>query len=189
VGTASGDAEAYVRRFYAEYGRRGCRASHFPLFSAPPAPAREHLLDQDLVYVGGGMTANMLVLWRFHGLDEILREAWENGTVLAGPSAGAICWFEDGVTASVGGRIGPLNDGLGFLRGSFCPHYGDDDERTRTYRTLVENGFQPGIGAGNEVAVCFRDAEVADVVSARREGGAWRVQADGEAPLEARLLA
>jgi dipeptidase E len=147
------------------------------------------LLDQDLVYVGGGMTANMLVLWRFHGLDRVLREAWENGIVIAGPSAGAICWFEDGVTASVGDRIGPLGDGLAFLPGTFCPHYHDDDERTRVYRALVEQGFPPGIGAGNEVAVRFRNTDVAEVVTARREAGAWRVQAEGEAPLEARLLA
>lgn len=189
IGTASGDAESYVRRFYAEYGRRDCRPSHFPLFAQPPAPAREHLLTQDLIYVGGGMTANMLVLWRFHGLDALLRESWENGTVLAGPSAGAICWFEDGVTATIGDRIGPLGDGLSFLPGTFCPHYRDDAERTEAYRELVRSEFPPGIGASNDAAVLFRGVEVADVVGTRDGAGAWRVDSTGESPLETRSLA
>jgi peptidase E len=188
VGTASGDAESYVRRFYEEFGRRGCTPSHFPLFSQAPAPAREHLLAQNLVYVGGGMTANMLALWRLHGLDEILRDAWEQGTVLAGPSAGAMCWFEDGVTASLAGRLGPLGDGLGLLRGSFCPHYGDDEARTATYRKLVDEGLPAGIGVGNGVAVLFRGTEVAEVVSAREGTGAWRVGPGSEEPIQTRLL-
>jgi dipeptidase E len=188
LGTASGDAESYVRRFYREFAARDCRPSHFPLFSAAPAPAREHLLAQDLIYVGGGMTANMLLLWRFHGLDEILCEAWENGVVLAGPSAGAICWFEDGVTASLGNQNGPLGDGLAFLPGTFCPHYRDDEQRTASYRKLIADGFPAGIGAGNEVAVVFRGTDIADVASTRSDAGAWRVGPDGDSPFEARLL-
>jgi peptidase E len=188
LGTASGDAESYVRRFYEEFGRRGCTASHFPLFSQAPAPARKHLLAQDLVYVGGGMTANMLALWRLHELDEILHDAWERGTVLAGPSAGAMCWFEDGVTASLAGRLGPLGDGLGLLPGSFCPHYGDDDARTARYRELVDEGLPAGIGVGDGVAVLFRDTEIAEVVSARGGTGAWRVGPGSEEPIHTRLL-
>src|SRR5919201_592897 len=133
LGTASGDAESYVRAFYGEFGKRACAPSHFPLFAPPPAPAHDHLLAQEIIYVGGGATENMLALWRLHGLDVILREAWESGIILAGPSAGAICWFEDGVTASLGNEFGPLGDGLGFLRGSFCPHYHDDQARTEAY--------------------------------------------------------
>jgi peptidase E len=192
IGTASGDAEAYVRRFYQVFGSRKCSPSHFPLFSASPGPAREHLLDQDVIYVGGGSTANMLVLWRFHGLDAILREAWENGTVLAGPSAGAICWFEDGVTRSLGDEIGPLGDGLGLVKGSFCPHYGDDEARTAAYRSLIADGFLPGIGAAGDAAVHIVDNEVKEVVTTRPGAGAFRVERhEGEAvdtPFEARLL-
>jgi peptidase E len=188
LGTASGDSEAYVRRFYAEFGKRDCRPSHFPLFSAPPAPAREHLLEQDLIYVGGGMTANMLALWRLHGIDEVLRDAWQSGVVLAGPSAGAICWFEDGITASVGPQIAPLGDGLALLPGSFCPHYRDDDDRTRTYRELVGNQLPAGIGASNDVAVLFRGTEVAEAVSTRPDAGAWHVTEAGEHPLTIRFL-
>jgi dipeptidase E len=188
LGTASGDAERYVRRFYEEFGKRDCRVSHFPLFSAAPAPLREHLLEQDLIYVGGGMTASMLVLWRFHGVDGVLRDAWRNGTVLAGASAGAICWFEDGLTASLGGAPAPLGDGLGLLPGSFCPHYRDEEERTQTYRSLVGGSLRGGIGASDDTAVLFHGAEVAEVVSTRRNAGAWRVTGAGEEPLGVRFV-
>ena len=192
LGTASGDAETYVRRFYQEFGKHRCTPSHFPLFSTPPRPAREHLLDQDVIYVGGGATANMLVLWRFHGVDAILREAWEMGTILAGPSAGAICWFEDGVTRSLGDEIVPLGDGLGLVTGSFCPHYGDDDARTAAYRRLVADGFLPGIGAAGDVAVHIVGGDVTEVVATRPGATAFRVESrDGKAfdtPFEARLL-
>jgi dipeptidase E len=192
VGTASGDAETYVRRFYQEFGKRKCSPSHFPLFSTPPRPARDHLLDQDVIYVGGGSTANMLVLWRFHGLEAILREAWNGGTILAGPSAGAICWFEDGVTRSLGDEIVPLGDGLGLVSGSFCPHYGDDEARTVAYRRLVANGFLPGIGAAGDVAVHIAGNDVSEVVTARPGATAFRVERrDAEVvdtPFEARLL-
>jgi dipeptidase E len=193
LGTASGDSEAYVRRFYAEYGQRACDPSHFPVFSSPPAPAREHLLVQDIVYVGGGSTANMLALWRLHGLDEILREAWLGGTILAGPSAGAICWFDDGVTASLGSELGPLGDGLGLVPGTFCPHYGDDEPRTDAYRELVAGGFPAGVGASNGVAVHVVGSEVAEVVSAVPTGTAFRVEARRgravDTPLPVRQLA
>jgi dipeptidase E len=192
IGTASGDAEAYVRRFYQEFGKRKCAPSHFPLFSTPPRPAREHLLGQDVIYVGGGSTANMLVLWRLHGLDVILREAWENGTILAGPSAGAMCWFEDGVTRSWGDEIVPLDDGLGLVPGSFCPHYGDDEARTAAYRRLVADGFLPGIGAAGDTAIHIDGRDVSEVVTTRPAATAFRVERrDGEAvdtPFEARLL-
>lgn len=176
IGTASGDAESYVRQFYATYGTRSCRPTHFPVFSAPPRPAREHLLDQDVVYIGGGSTANLLALWRVHGLDKILREAWEKGTILAGASAGALCLFEDGVTASLGHGFGPLGGGLGFLRGSFCPHYVDDADRTAAFRRLIAEGLAPGIGASDAVALRFVGEELRDVVSTRADAHAARVE-------------
>jgi dipeptidase E len=192
IGTASGDAEAYVRRFYQEFGKRKCSPSHFPLFSAAPRTAREHILDQDVIYVGGGSTANMLVLWRFHGLDAILRDAWENGTILAGPSAGALCWFEDGVTRSLGDEIVPLGDGLGLVSGSFCPHYGDDEARTAAYRSLIADDFLPGIGAAGDVAVHIVDDEVQEVVTTRPGASAFRVEKHDtetvDTPFDGRLL-
>lgn len=176
LGAASGDSESYVRQFYAAYGGRQCTPSHFPVFSAPPRPAREHLLDQDVVYIGGGSSANLLALWRVHGLDSILREAWEEGTILAGASAGALCLFDDGVTASLGADFGPLGDGLGLIPGSFCPHYVDDADRTAAFRRLVAGGFPAGIGAGDEVALRFVGTELRDVVSTQTDAPAARVE-------------
>jgi peptidase E len=175
LGTGSGDAEAYVRRFYQHFGSRNCRVSHFPLFSIPPRPAREHLLDQDLIYVGGGSTINMLALWRLHGVDALLREAWERGTLLCGPSAGALCWFEGGVTASSGQGMTAFRDGLAFLPGSFCPHYRDDQRRTTAYRELVVRGFAAGVGVPDDVAVRYVDTQVVDVVTAREGATAYFV--------------
>jgi peptidase E len=193
IGTASGDAETYVRRFYQVFDTSRCRPSHFPVFSTPPRPAREHLLSQDLIYVGGGSTVNMLALWRLHKLDAILREAWENGTILSGPSAGAICWFEGSVTASLGEGIKPFREGLAFIPGSFCPHYEDDQARTATYRSLIARGFPAGIGAPETVAVRFSETDLADVVTARPGATAHRVTACGgdfvDTPVQAELLA
>src|SRR5947209_19238478 len=93
----------------------------------PPADLRELALAQDVILVAGGNTANMLAVWRVHGFDRILREAWNAGVVLSGWSAGMICWFEAGVTDSFGPQLAGLRDGLGFLPGSACPHYDGED--------------------------------------------------------------
>ena len=114
--TAGGDSEHQIRRFYETYGDRLCEPSHISLFrlGRHPVPLREHLLAQDAIYVGGGSMVNLLAIWRAQGLDTILREAWQSGVVLAGLSAGSMCWFEWGVTTSSGAPA-PL-PGLGFLR-------------------------------------------------------------------------
>lgn len=187
LGTASGDAESYIRQFYATYGKRSCTPSHFPVFSTPPRPARDHILDQDVVYIGGGSTANLLALWAVHGLDEILREAWEGGTIVAGASAGALCLFDDGVTASLGDGFDAVGNGIGLLRGSFCPHYVDDAERTAAFRRLIAAGLPAGIGAGNDVALRFVGKELRDVVSTRADARAARVQVIDDAVVETPL--
>src|SRR5919201_2079274 len=107
--TASGDADSYVVRFYAAFPPERARASHLPLFARDDRDPRAYLLAQDVVYVGGGNTVNMLAVWRAHGVDAALREAWEAGVVLTGLSAGSLCWFEGGVTDSYGGV--PANAG------------------------------------------------------------------------------
>ena len=192
LATATGDSLSYIVRFYDAFTRRECAPSHLELFGTPERDAtREQLLSQDVIYVGGGNTANMLAVWRLHGVDEALREAWEAGVVLAGISAGANCWFEASTTDSFG-PIGPLRDGLGFLSGSFCPHYDVEPERRPTYRTLVAEGFPGGFAAENGVGIHFRGTELAEAVSSRPDGRAFRVQlVDGEVretPLEARVL-
>jgi len=190
--TASGDSREYIVRFYEAFTRLSCEPSHVELHGAPEADAvHERLLAQDAIYVGGGNTANMLAVWRLHGVDAVLREAWERGIVLTGTSAGANCWFEACTTDSFG-PIAPLSDGLGFLTGSFCPHYDAEPERRPTYLRLVGEGFPPGYAAEDAVALHFAGTELEDVV-ATGDGSAYRVErgADGaatETPLEVRRL-
>ena len=129
--TASRDSEVSTMDFYAGFGGRA-ETSHLFLFEREVADLRGFLLAQDAIYVAGGNTANALAVWRVHGVDAILREAWERGIVLAGVSAGMICWFECSVTDSFG-ALAALHDGLGFLAGSACPHYDGEPERRPTY--------------------------------------------------------
>ena len=143
VPTASGDSDFYTVRFYNAFGRRA-QAAHLKLFAIPPPDLRGLVFDHDLVFVGGGNTANMLAVWRLHGLDGILREAWEAGIVLAGVSAGSICWFEAGVTDSFRAELDAL-ECLGFLPGSNCPHYDGEAQRRPAYHRLVRDGFAAGV--------------------------------------------
>src|SRR5262249_53779722 len=188
VPTASAEDPAQTLRIYDGYAGRAelSRAEFFPW---PREDLREHALAQDLIVVGGGNTANMLAIWRVHGFDEILREAYEHGVVLAGSSAGMICWFEAGLTDSFGPQLGGLRAGLGFLGGSACPHYDDEELRRPTYRRLIdEEGFPPGYAADSGVGLHFVDGELAEVVTAREEATGYRVEAGSEEPLAARLV-
>ena len=157
-------------------------------FPWPPDDLRELTLGRDVIQVGGGNTANMLAIWRVHGFDELLREAYEQGIVLTGSSAGMLCWFEAGVTDSFGPQLEGLRDGLGFLPGSACPHYDDEELRRPLYRRLVDEGFPPGYAADAGVALRFVDGELVEVVSPREGATAYRVEPGSETPLEARLL-
>ena len=143
VPTASGDSAEYVTAFYTGIRSRA-RGTLAPAALHAHRDLPAYLLQQDVVYVGGGNTANMRVVWRVHGVDAILRSAWEHGVVLCGPSAGGNCWFEACVTDSFGRDLAPLDDGLGFLAGSFCPHDDSEAQRRPTYRRLVADGFPPG---------------------------------------------
>ena len=187
VSTAVGERADTIVNFYDQWGGRA-ELSHLSFFPWPPGDLREFLLRQDVVVVSGGNTANMLAIWRVHGFDAVLREAWETGVVLAGWSAGMICWFEAGVTDSFGPELDGMRDGLGFLAGSACPHYDSEDERRPVYQRLVREGFPAGWAADDCVALRFAGSELAEVVSARRDAAAYRVEPGGEQPLEARLL-
>ena len=138
IPTATGDADAYLVRFYAACGRLACRPSHLALFQRTP-DLREWVFGQDVIFVGGGNTKSLLGVWREWGMDQLLRDAWAAGIVLSGVSAGAICWFEQGSTDSYADRLRAL-DCLGFLPGSCCPHYDAEEERRPTLHRMLSQG-------------------------------------------------
>ena len=160
----------------------------FSFWPWPPENLRELALSHDAILVCGGNTANMLAVWRTHGFDRILREAWEAGVVLFGWSAGMICWFEAGVTDSFGPELAGMRDGLGLLPGSACPHYDGEERRRPVYTRLVEDGFPAGIALDDGAAARFDGTELAEVVASTPGAGGYRVAADGEIPLETRAL-
>jgi dipeptidase E len=187
LATAVGESRERIELFYLGFRGRACEATHVELFGKPERPG-ETVAASDIVYVSGGNTANLLALWRLHGIDTALREAWERGAVLAGWSAGAVCWFEDAPTDSFGPRLRRLADGLGFLRGSFCPHYDGEPERRPAYTRLVADGMPAGYAADDDCGLLFENAELREIVAQREGARAYRVTPEGEEPLEARLL-
>jgi dipeptidase E len=187
VPTAAADEARQTLWTYEQLGDRA-EVSHLPFFPWPPENLRGLVLDQDVIYVSGGNTANALAIWRVHRFDAILREAWEAGVVLTGWSAGMICWFEGGVTDSFGPQLEGMRDGLGFLPGSACPHYDGEAERRPVYQRLVGEGFPPGLAADDCVALRFDGTELAEVATARAGSRAYRVSSEGEKPIEPRLL-
>lgn len=180
IGTASGDADSYIEKFYDFFKEQNCIPSHLSLFKPPVRDLEAFILSKDIIYVGGGSTKNLLVLWKEWGLDVILRKAWEQGVVLAGISAGSLCWFEDGVTDSYGDGLEPIHS-LGFLPGSNCPHYDGEPERRPTYQQLIAaEKIQGGIAADDGVALHYVDGELNRIVSSRLNAKAYRVTFDGE---------
>jgi peptidase E len=177
VPTAGGDPEGYVAAFYRAFTALDCRPSDLALFERTIGDLRAHVLAQDVVYVGGGNTANLLVVWRAHGLDRILEEAWHEGVVLCGISAGMNCWFRQSVTDSFDvARLARLRDGLGLLPGSACPHYDGEAQRRPVYRRLVESGeLDGGWAADDGAALVFAGEELHEVVASRPGAAAYRV--------------
>lgn len=173
--TASGDSEQYISRFYSFFNDQNCDPSHLSLFNPPSRDLESFVLEKDILYVGGGNTKNLLALWKEWGLDSILRKAWEEGVILAGLSAGAICWFEQGVTDSYGDGLEPINC-LGFLKGSNCPHYDRETERRPAYHKLMEtNKLHSGIALDDGVAIHYKEQEIHKIVSSRPNAKAYSV--------------
>jgi peptidase E len=187
VPTAVADAADQTLTIVSQLQDRA-QVSFLRFFPWPPDDLRELALGQDAIYVSGGNTANALAIWRVHGFDVTLRAAWEAGIVLAGWSAGMICWFEAGVTDSFGPQLEGMRDGLGFLPGSACPHYDGEGERRPVYTRLVREGFPAGLAADDCVALRFDGSELAETVSSRAGSRAYRVSAEGEEPIEPRRL-
>ncbi len=192
VPTASGDSAEYIGQFYEAFPAERADAAVLTLFERTVDDLQALVLAQHVVYVGGGSTANLLAVWRLHGLDAVLREAYAAGVVLAGVSAGMNCWFAASVTDSFGPRLAGLPDGLGLLPFSACPHYDGEPQRRPTYERLVAAGFPDGYAADDGAALVFTDGALTDVVASRAGAGGYRVErVDGgfrATPLPARLL-
>jgi peptidase E len=190
INTAMGDDPRILARVYSLLSATPARVTHLELFPMPnvPDPA-ELLLTQDVIFVGGGSVANMAAVWRVHELDRILRAAWRAGVVLSGVSAGAICWFQGGTTDSFGPLLRPFTAGLGFLAGSYCPHYNSEPARRPLFQSLVSDGALPaGLACDDGAAVHFAGAELAEVVADRPDAFGYRVEPGGDGPaIETRL--
>src|SRR3954447_16794592 len=183
--TASGDPIDHITRFFEAFSDLPCEPTDLSLFrlGRRPVDLWRLLLGQDIVYVGGGSLRNMLAIWRVHELDQILRECWARGVVLAGLSAGAMCWFEAGVTKSRGPAEAVA--GLGLLPGSLSVHYDGEPERRPVYLAAVADGRVPdGFGADDGVGLLFRDGRLERVVSSRPAAGCVRVRRAGDRGVE-----
>ena len=188
VPTASADSAVYLANFYRAFAGRSA-ASDLTLFDAPslrrrPATTGDltgFVAEQDVLYVGGGSTANLLALWRAHGLDRLVKDAWRRGTILCGVSAGMLCWFSGGVTDAFG-ELDALDDGLGLIDASACPHYDSEAERRPTYRRLIGDGrLGSGYAADDGVALHFRGTRLIEAVASTRGSAAYRVElVDGQ---------
>ena len=192
INTAGADDPAGYLRMYELFTPIAGRVSHLALFPMPTVsdPA-DLLLSQDVIFVGGGSVANMLAVWRVHGLDRALRDAWQAGIVLSGVSAGAICWFAGGTTDSFGPQLRPFTGGLGLLPQSYCPHYDAEPRRRPLYQALVADGtLAAGLACDDGAAAHFADDDFAEIVADRPGASGYRVErADGGRAAETRLPA
>lgn len=190
--TATGDDVGRIAQWYAMWAANPGRVqpSHVALLPMPNVDdLRRHLLGQDAIYVGGGSVAGLMALWRLHGLDAVMREAWEAGVVLFGVSAGSLCWHAGGTTDSFGPALRAWTDGLGLLPGSNCPHYNSEARRRPLYQRLVADGtLPPGYAADDGVGLHYVGTALHEAVRDREDVSAYRVETSGETPVPARLL-
>jgi dipeptidase E len=192
IPTASGDADHYVVRFYRRFAAVA-ETSHVSLFrrdkgaGAVEGDLESHLLQQDLIYVGGGSVLSLLGTWRAHGLDQILKRAWRRGVMLCGLSAGSLCWFSEAITA-FHGPPEPVR-GLGLLPHSNCVHYDGEAERAEVFKDMIASGrMREGYAAEDSAALHFEGRELLRVVSSKPKARAFRISKDGEHPLAVEYL-
>jgi peptidase E len=192
--TASGDPREQVTRFQERFSQWPCEPSILSLFhlGRDRIDPIAHILSQDALYIGGGSMRNMLAIWREHGIEDAMRTAWERGIVLAGLSAGAMCWFEGGVSMS-GGQPEVVH-GIGLVPGSLTVHLDGELERFPVYEEAVATGALPaGFAADDAAAVVFHGTQLAECVAARSDARVMRIEADGnggvvQIPQRVRLL-
>lgn len=184
---ASAEHQETILGFYRTFEALGARPNWLSLFRPHTADIEDFLCEQDLIFVGGGNTRSMMAVWREWGLDHILRKAGEGGTVLAGVSAGANCWFEAATTDSVPGMLTKVR-GLGYLAGSFSPHYDSQIGRRPAMQHMIASGDLPdGYAMDDGAAAHFVDGELIGVVSSRPGALGYRIVRDGDRALESAL--
>jgi peptidase E len=178
LGTATGDDPVRVAGVYGAFAGSAVEVSHLSLFPMPTVPdVRAHLLAQDVVWVGGGSVANLLAVWRVHGLDEIFREVWAAGVVLGGVSAGSLCWHVGGTTDSYGPDLRPVTDGLGLIPTSNGVHYDSEEQRRPLYHRLVADGSLPdGYATDDGAGVLYRGTELVGAYAENGRAGAYLVE-------------
>lgn len=187
--TASGDSPGYIEKFQTAFTAYGAEPSVLSLFYRDIPDTAHHLMSQDIIYVGGGNTLNMLAIWKLHGVHDALRAAWESGVVLAGLSAGANCWFESFTTDS--SQIGNADaaTGLGFLKGSFSPHHSSEPARRPQFSAFIADGtLPPGYACDDFAAIHFKGDTVHQAVISHPDAAAYRVESiEGAGVEETRL--
>ncbi len=187
IPTASGESQEYILNFYKAFVALGCEPTYLSLFRLPTADLEGYLLENDLIYVGGGNTRSMLALWREWGIDLILRKAYMAGIVLTGVSAGANCWFQECSTDSVPGELRMLPC-LGLVAGSFCPHYdGEAQRRPSLHKMITEGRIGAAYAADDGAAVHFIDEQFAGAVSSRPAAKVYQVEREGGEVVETTL--
>ena len=187
--TASADSESYIARFHEAFDPVA-DAGQLELFKRTVGDIEGFILDQDAIYVSGGNTENMLAIWAIHGVDRALRLAWERGIVMAGISAGSLCWFEAGTTDSFGPDLSILDHGLGLVAGSNSPHYDGEPLRRPLFQRLIGEGRLPaGHAADDGAALVFRGTELAECVSSRPGAACYLVEPDGQGSVRETRLA
>lgn len=175
LGTASNDGKEYREMFYNFFENQQCEPSHLSLIH-PPKDIEAFIMDKDIIHVGGGNTKLIIDTWKKHGVDKIMRKAWESGIILSGMSAGAICWFDDGITNPAPGKLTRLPC-LGLLNGSFCPHYDERAELRDAFHKLILSGtIEEGYGVEDSAAIHFIGAEPVRVITSRPGANAFKVR-------------
>ncbi|WP_349408065.1 peptidase E [Pseudalkalibacillus sp. SCS-8] len=184
IPTASGDQTNYIERFYKAFNTIPCQPSHLSLFEPTFNDLEKFVLEKDVIYVGGGNTRNMLLLWKEWGLDKVLKKAYEKGVILSGLSAGAMCWFEEGLTDPLNAPLYKL-DCLGFLKGSNCPHYDGEEKRKPSYHQFILDGrMQEDYAIDDGAALHFIDESRFHSVSSRPKARSYFVRCNNDGVIE-----
>lgn len=190
VMTASGDDQSYLTQMYSAVASLSCSVDHLSVFPQPNRDPRTAIVNADLIWVGGGSVANLLALWRLHGIDTAIAEAWDSGTVLAGVSAGSICWHVGGPTDSFGSTLQPVTDGLGLLPFGNGVHYDSEEQRRPLLHQLVRERILPtSFATDDRVGIVYRDQEPREVITDTEGPSAYRVELVGGDVVETRLPA